>query len=580
MAAFAWGKLRYDLIALLSLLGGVVLGVVPQKSAFDGFKNDTVVIIACALVVSAAIARSGVIEAAARPVLRRLKTEAVQAPVLAVATTLLAMVTKNVGALAIMMPMALRLAARTGTSPSRLLMPMSFGALVGGLVTLVGTSTNIIVSQVRQQTTGVPFQMFDFAPVGLGLVVVALTYLSVAYRLLPKDRAGAPGAEGQPAVGAYSTEVRVPDDWASARAPTVGALRRLSDGRVEVRSLMRGPRTWSKPRANLRLRVSDVLMLEGEQEALEPLIAAANLKLIPATRTMSVGDSKEEVRVVEAVVGAGSPLIGASAMSIGLRRNFGVNLLAIARASGRVSGQLRSAALRAGDVLVLQAGERALPSVLTGLGARPLAEREPPLGLVRRGVPAVLILTAAMILAALKVAPVAVAFFAAAVAMIASGAISMRRAYGALDGQVLVLVAALVPVSEAIQRTGGDAVMGAALSHGLAAFSPLVALAFVMVLAMMLAPFLHNAPTVLILGPVAVSLARGLNLSGDPFLMAVAVGAGCDFLTPVGHQCNTLIMGPGGYRFGDYARLGAPLSALVIILGAPLIAWFWPLTHR
>ena len=191
-----------------------------------------------------------------------------------------------------------------------------------------------------------------------------------------------------------------------------------------------------------------------------------------------------------------------------------------------------------------------------------------------------LILAAAMVLAALKAVPVAVAFFAAAVAMIATGALSMRRAYGALDGQVLVLVAALIPVSEAIQRTGGDAILGATLSHWLVALPPLAALGFVMLLAMMLAPFLHNAPTVLILGPVAASLAQGLKLSGDPFLMAVAVGAGCDFLTPIGHQCNTLVMGSGGYRFSDYARLGAPLSALVIILGAPLIAWVWPLAHR
>ena len=227
MAAFARGKLRYDLIALISLLVGLVLGVVPSASAFDGFKNDVVVIIACALVVSAAIARSGVVEAVARPVLNRLKTEVAAGSVLAAATMVLSMGTKNVGALAIMMPLALQLAARTGTSPSRLLMPMSFGALVGGLVTLVGTSTNIIVSQIRSQTVGAPFAMFDFTPVGLGLCVLVLAYLTLAYRLLPKNRNGASPANGQPAVGDYSTEVQVPDEWFSAKASTVGALRRL-----------------------------------------------------------------------------------------------------------------------------------------------------------------------------------------------------------------------------------------------------------------------------------------------------------------------------------------------------------------
>ncbi|MHB8529072.1 MAG: SLC13 family permease [Caulobacteraceae bacterium] len=580
MAGFAWGKLRYDLVALLSLLAGLILGVVPSASAFDGFKNDVVVIIACALIVSAAIARSGIVQAAARPLLARLKTEATQAPVLAVATTLLSMATKNVGALAIMMPLALQLAARTGTSASRLLMPMSFGSLVGGLVTLVGTSTNIIISQIRQQETGSPFQMFDFAPVGLGLAAITVVYLSLAYRLLPKSRQAAPPINAQPVVGAYATEVQVPEDWVNAKAATVGALHQLAERQVTITALIREGQRRAKPRANLKLRPGDVLMLEGEQEALEPLIAAADLKLVPPQRRLAAEDAKEEVRVMEAVVSPDSPLIGASAKSIGLHRNFEVNLLAVARAGGRISGQLRSAALRAGDVLVIQASERALSNALARLGARPLAEREPRLGLVRRGIPSVLILAVAVTLAALKIAPVALAFFGAAVAMVATGAISMRQVYESLDGQVLVLIAALIPVSEAVQRTGGAALMAHALSQALSGFSPLLALGFMMVAAMLLAPFLHNAPTVLMLGPVAVALAAGLRLNPDAFLMAVAVGAGCDFLTPVGHQCNTLVMGPGGYRFSDYARLGAPLSLLVILSGVPLIAWIWGLTPR
>jgi di/tricarboxylate transporter len=231
-------------------------------------------------------------------------------------------------------------------------------------------------------------------------------------------------------------------------------------------------------------------------------------------------------------------------------------------------------------VLVLQASERTLPTALAQLGARPIAQREPRLGLARTGVPALMILAAAMVLAALKIAPVAVAFFGAAVAMVAIGALSMRQVYQSLDGQVLVLVAALIPVSEAVQRTGGTALMAHLLSHAFAGVPPVLALALIMMAAMISAPFLHNAPTVLILGPVAVGLARQLGLSPDAFLMAVATGAGCDFLTPVGHQCNTLVMRPGGYRFSDYPRLGAPLSLIVIALGAPLIAYIWPLVPR
>jgi di/tricarboxylate transporter len=321
-------------------------------------------------------------------------------------------------------------------------------------------------------------------------------------------------------------------------------------------------------------------MLEGEPQALEGLISAARLRMVPAARAVTPKDAKEEIRVMEAVVSPDSALVGMTPMSIGLRRNFGVNLLAVGRVRGTITRQLRSLALRAGDVLVLQASERTLPTALALLGARPLAQRESRLGIARTGAPALLILAAAMTLAALKIAPVAVAFFAAAVAMIAIGALSMRQVYQALDGQVLVLVAALIPVSEAVQRTGGTGLLAHLLSQAVGTMPPVLALGLIMLAAMLSSPFLHNAPTVLLLGPVAVGLAGQLGLSADPFLMAVATGAGCDFLTPIGHQCNTLVMRPGGYRFMDYPRFGAPLSLLIILLGAPLIAFVWPLTPR
>ncbi|HEY5106047.1 MAG TPA: SLC13 family permease [Caulobacteraceae bacterium] len=575
VAGFASGRVRYDLVALLSLFAGLIVGVIPAPSAFDGFKSDVVVIIACALIVSAAIARSGVVEAVTAPLFSRLNTEQTQAPVLTVTTALLSMATKNVGALAVMMPSAQRLAARTGTSLGRLLMPMAFASLVGGLVTLVGTSSNIIASQVREQATGHPFQMFDFAPVGLSITAISLIYLCFAYRLLP---AGAPGAatfEEGSQDGAYATEIHIPDDWQGERRRTVGALEKLAHGEVEVVALIRGKRRRTSPGASSELRPGDTLILEGDQAHLDALIAQAGFELSPAARPLDDVEGTEEVRVVEAVVAPGSPLAGKSAGRVGLHHQFGVNLLAVGRSSGRVTQQLKALTLQVGDMLVLQAGERALPAALRELGALPLAPRPVRLGSANRGAAAVAILVAAMAIVALKIAPVAITFFGAAVAMLAVGALTMRQAYDSLDGQVLVIIAALVPVSEAVQHTGGTAVIAAALSAGLGGLPPMLSLGLMMLAAMLAAPFLHNAPTVLILGPVAVSLAHALKLSPDSFLMAVATGAGCDFLTPVGHQCNTLVMKPGGYRFGDYARLGAPLSLLVLLLGTPLIAFFW-----
>ena len=577
VVAFAWGRFRYDLVALGALLAGLMLGVIHPKAAFDGFKNDVVIIIGTALVVSAAIARSGIIEVLMQPILSRLKSERSQVPVLVAATTVLSMVTKNVGALAILMPAALQVSARTKSSPSRLLMPMSFGSLVGGLVTLVGTSTNIIVSQVRQDVLGHPFKMFDFAPVGLCLALVIFAYLSFAYRLLPRSRQGAAGYGAALDANAYLTEIRVPAGW-TARATTVAAVRGLGSGEVKIAALVRDGEKRADPHPNTHIKADDILLLEGAPQALDQLIHSAKFVLVDAERPIATSEAKEEVRSVEAVVGAGSVLIGRTARRLDMHQQFGVNLLAVSRRGAQVTDHLRTLTLRAGDVLLLQAAEKALPDLLKTLGCLPLAERAVPLGAIRRRLAPTLILAAAMVMAGLGTIPVAVAFFGAAVLIVAVGALTMREAYESLDAQVLVLVAALIPVSEAVRQTGGDALVGGALSHLFAHIPPLVALGLIMTTAMLSSPFLHNAPTVLILGPVSVVLAKALHLNPDPFLMAVATGAGCDFLTPIGHQCNTLVMGPGGYRFSDYARLGAPLSVLVILLGAPLIAFFWPFT--
>lgn len=578
IGAFVWGRFRYDLIALVSLLAGVLLGVVPARNAFDGFSNDITVIIASALVVSAAFARSGIIEALLRPLLPHLKTERSQVPVLTAAVTLLSTATKNVGALAIMMPVALQVARRTGTSPGRLLMPMSFGALLGGLVTLVGTAPNIIVSQVREEILGKPFGMYDYAPVGLGLAALGVLFLSFAYRMLPKGRTPAANIDAALAANAYFTEVQVPDDWAYEKN-RVADFHHMAHDEVRVMALLRDGRRRAQPHPNTKILPGDTLLLEGEPHGLDDLITRAKLRLTRADKPLSMEAPTEEVRVVEAVVGAESGLIGETALRSDLHGQHGVNLLAVSRSGFRLNQHLNRVRLRAGDVIVLQGGERSLPGALQALGLLPLAEREVRLGGIRHALAPALILAAAMVLVAFQVVPVAIAFFGAAVVMIAIGSIRMREAYAALDGPVLVLIAALIPVSEAIQTTGGADLIGGWLSAMFAGQAPILALAAIMAVAMAATPFLNNAATVLIVAPVGAALAIKLHLNPDPFLMAVAVGAACDFLTPIGHQCNTLVMGPGGYRFSDYPRLGTPLTLLVLVVGTPLITLFWPLAR-
>lgn len=572
---FLWGRWRYDLIALGALAVGVVTGLIPAKSAFEGFSNDIVVIIASALVLSAAVSRSGLVDRLMAPLLPRLGSERSQVPVLVAVTTLLSMVTKNVGALALMMPSALQIAKRTGVSPGRLLMPMSFGSLAGGLAVLVGTSPNIIVSEVRGKALGEPFRMFDFMPVGGTLALITIAYLAVAYHLLPKHRTAAIDVDAALAANAYVTEVEAPEGWRFADG-RVADLRAAADGAVRVVAILRGRKRMASPHANRRILPGDQLLLEGEQQALNELIVKTGLRLTDADRPVVMNEPTEEVRVVEAVIGAESDLIGQTARGLKLNEAHGVNLLGVSRSGYRMAGRLATVRLRAGDILVLQGAEQQLPLALSALGCLPLAEREVRLGGARHALLPAAILIGAMLLVAFGVLPAAAGFFGAAVLVVATGALRMREAYASLEGPVLVLVAAMIPVSDTVQASGGADLIATWLSGAFHGLPPLVTLTAMMAVAMVATPFLNNAATVLIVAPIGMGLAERLGLSPDPFLMAVAVGAGCDFLTPIGHQCNTLVLAPGGYRFGDYARLGAPLTLLILLAAPALIAFFWP----
>lgn len=576
VAVFAWGRFRYDLVALVALLVGVVSGDVPAKEAFTGFTSDVVIIIAAALVISAAVGRSGFIEVLIGPLVQRLRTPTTQVPALAAATALLSMLTKNVGALAILMPTALRLGRQEGSSASALLMPMSFLSLLGGLVTLAGTSTNIIVSQVREEEIGQPFAMFDFAPVGLVLTGLGLVFVAFGWRLLPRDRRGRVGLDEVVTAAEYTTEARLPEDWPD----TLSSLEDLELERDEVRvtGVVTADGTRLPADPAVALVGGQTLLLAGSDEALGRLFA--RLPLDPARdegEDEEGAGKREEQRSVEAVVQPDSILIGRSAARTQLQDRYGVRLLAVGRGDRRISERLRDIRLRPGDMLVLQGGETLLADRMSELGLVPLVERPVRLGDRRRRYLPVAILVVAMLLIGFKLLPVAVAFFGAAVLMVVVRSLTMREAYGALEPDVLVLIGALTPLSEAVQHTGGTALIAQGLDHLLSGAAPLLVLGALMTAAMACSPFLHNAPTVLVLGPIAFAVAKALHLNPDAFLMAVATGAGCDFLTPIGHQCNTLVMGPGGYRFGDYWRLGLPLSVLVILVGTPLIAWIWPL---
>jgi len=575
MGLFIWGRLRYDVVALLALLATLAAGIVPPEKAFSGFSDDIVVIVASALLVSAAVGRSGVIERVVRRLGPYLTSTVRQVGALVGSVTVMSGFVKNIGALAMLMPIAFQFARRTGTSPSSLLMPMSFGALLGGIVTLIGTSPNIIVSRVREQILGEPFHMFDFAPVGATLAVLGFIFLIFGWRLLPTDRKGAVSMDVAFKLEGYTTEVTVPEDSPAADI-TVKALEDLGEGEIEVIAVLRGTARRFDPAGNSIIRSGDALILRGEPSALERIVALEKLTLIRDEESKERDTPSDDVGIMEAVITPDSQLIGSSAGQLKLSDRHGLNLLAVSRTGRRIANRLRTVKLRAGDVVVLQGNLSAMPETLGELHLLPLAERDLKIGRQGSLIP-ISVLTAAMVLVAFNLVPVAVAFFGAAIVLLVARSLSLREAYDAVEWPILIMLGALIPVSDALRTTGGTELIATWLSDTASSLPAYGALLLLMAAAMAVTPFLNNAATVLIMAPIAASFAAGLGYNPDPFLMAVAIGAACDFLTPIGHQCNTLVMGPGGYRFGDYWRLGLPLSILVLAAGTPLILYFWPI---
>jgi di/tricarboxylate transporter len=575
IALLIWDRFRYDIVAALALLATIACGLVPADKAFDGFSDQIVIIVASALVVSAAVGRSGVIEWMIAPVAPYMKTTGAQIVVLVSTVALLSAFMKNIGALAIFIPIAMQIARRTNLPASRLLMPMSFGSLIGGLMTLIGTSPNIIVSRVRSEITGEPFSMFDFFPVGAGICLAGIAFLVFGWRLLPRtDKSRTPPEELFKLEG-YMSEARVPAG-SSIINKTVNDFEALSNGDVTIAAIIREKFRRYVPSSNWTLYEDDVLVLEGDPHALQKVVERAGLELIGSKEITDEAKATDALVSMEAVIPGASPMVGRTLAELRLRQRYQINVLALSRRATRAHTRLRRVRFQPGDVVVLQGQEDALPELFTELRLLPLAERNVQLGVKRHAFVPVAILAAAMVAIALHAIPPTVGFFGAATLLVLFRTISLRELYTTVEWPIIVLLGCLIPVSDAIRTTGGTELLAGWLSqigHLLPAWG---AITMVMIAAMLVTPFLNNAATVLVMGPVAASLAGQLGLGVDAFLMAVAIGAACDFLTPIGHQCNTLVMGPGGYSFTDYWRLGLPLSCIVVLVGVPLIMLFWP----
>ena len=577
MGLFVWGRWRYDVVAIVALLAVVYLGVVPPMAAFTGFGHPAVITVAAVLVVSRALQVSGVINHLARKLAPVRRTTFHQVAATSGITAVLSAFMNNVGALALMLPVAIRNAHLAGRSPSQMLMPLSFASLLGGLITLIGTPPNIVIATFREQYTGTPFRMFDFAPVGLVVAAVGIIYITtIGWRLIPRHRRGEADQRHLFQLEAYITEARVPPE-----SPLVGQqireLERLCENEMTVMSIIRGDLRLLAPHGVERVTGEDILVLEGDPAALEPLFAGAKLKRTGQRDVQTQELRSDDIRLVEAVLMPNSPIEGQSMRGLRMHDRFGINLLAVARQGEPPRTLLGNTPFRTGDVLLLQGERNTMTQALSALGCLPLADRGlrvPP----RRPIFLPIGVFASAILAAgIGLVPVQIAFVTAVALLILLGSLTLRDVYESIEWPIILLLGALIPIGEALQATGGTALIAGAIVSLADDVPTWLMLALLMIVSMLLSDVIHNTPTAVLMAPIGAAVAQGLDLSIEPFLMAVAVGAASPYLTPIGHQSNTLVMGPGGYRFGDYARMGLPLEIIVVATAVPMILVVWPL---
>ncbi len=578
LAGFVWGRFRHDVVAFAGLIVAVLIGIVPADSAFAGLGHTATVTVALMLVLTKGLTDSGATSYLVEFLGRFTATVTRHVASLAGATALLSTVMNNVGALALTMPIAMQTAARTNRSPSLLLMPISFAALLGGLVTLIGTPPNIIAAAYRQGQTGQSFQMFDFTWVGLPVALVGIAFIStIGWRLLPKDRQRAAGLEAFFHIGDYVTEIRVAEKN-PLLGQTIGEVAdRFAELDVAILGLLRNERRVPNVPRRFNLMAGDVLIVEASPANLPKLIERFQLAIGGQTPTPMSLLSNDDVRLAEVVIKPGSELDGRSEGRTRLAQQFNVNLLAVAREGSPTRDRLDRIVLRAGDVLLLQGEIARLAEVTRLLGCLPLAERRLLGGQGTRAIPTLVIFAAAILATSAGILALPIALGCAVLGMIVIGVIQVRELYDAIDWPVIVLLASMIPIGDALQSTGLTTVIAGSIAILSADYGAIVALLMVFLVTMLTTDILNNAATVVIMAPIGFGVAQVLGANPDTFVMAVAIAGSCAFLTPIGHQNNTLIMGPGGYNFGDYWRMGLPLQVIIVATAIPLLLLFWPL---
>jgi len=576
-AFLIWGRLRYDLVAFMALTAALVLGVVPKDQAFSGFGHPATIIIALVLIVSKGLSSSGVIELVAKQVSRFSHSLQTHIAAMSGIAAGLSALMNNVAALALLMPVDIQAAKKAKRSPALTLMPLSFATILGGMITLIGTPPNIIIAEFRQQAMGESFGMFDFAPVGLACAAIGVLFVAtIGWRLLPAGCREQDCTQKLFDVSEYVAELHVPEGSTAIgqRVRDLDAVAEESD--VVIAGLVRGGKRLPGMARLVEIHAGDILVVEAVPEAIDRIVGELKLEFQDNGSDAGMLGS-EDMSLLEVVVPGGARIEGRAAHALRLQYRFDVTLLGVSREGRQFRERVRQLEIRAGDVLLLFGPGDMLTEISSWLGTLPLAGSKN-LDLIKRHKAwlATGLFAAAIALASMGYLYLPVALAIVVAAYVLFNILPARQVYDSIEWPVIVLLGSMIPLGVALESSGGTALIADGITGLAEGYSPVVVLTLLMIVTMTLSDVMNNTATAVIAAPIALDIANRLQVSPDPFLMAVAVAASCAFLTPIGHKNNTLIMGPGGYRFGDYWRMGLPLEVLIIVVSIPMILWVWP----
>lgn len=575
LVLFIFSRLRHDVVALILLVAVAVLGLIPFDRLFEGFGHPAVITVAAVLVLSAGLQRAGVISLLTAQLAFFTKSRTFHLAFLVGICALASAFMNNVGALALLMPVAIASAAKAERPPAMLLMPMAFASLLGGMTTLIGTPPNLIVSGFRERALGEPFHMFDFSLAGLPVVVIGILFLVfMGWRFIPKERLKTDASRKLIEIDDYIMEVVIEEDSELADAP-MKDFPGFDKGSVEIIGIRRKGKPV-QPFRYQRMLPGDVLIVQADPAELEEAVAAGQISFAKGNKPLRLDEYEwENVQLVEAIVEPGSALIGLRLSEFSGRMHEGAVVLAVARRNRVQRTRLHEVWFQPGDILLIQGEKETIERLFKRYGLLPLKERGFSLAEHKHTFMALGIFALAVAASTSGWLPTTVAFTLACTAYVLTRILPVEELYSGVDWSVVILLGAMFPLGLALEETGASRMVAEKMLVFSEGWPVWAVLGMFLVVTMVVSDVVNNAATALLMAPIAMSVADHLGASPDAFLMAVAIGASCAFLTPIGHQSNTLVMGPGGYKFSDYWRVGLPLEALIAVTAVPLIMVLW-----